>query len=323
MKPKLITLMIVLVIVLGALLDPAEQPASGQQVPGNRKPACTCFCGGNSPASFNLFDAEEIAAAKCFGGPLPSDKCGDYLKSLPDEQQKTSCATLTKSSKSTAACPLFKTLVQYCEGKFPPDKKCDKPTPWFGTPPSGCKDVQAPKISLVPRGVSLQICGLTVFSSSDNPNYTVSMSDSDYAAALRKLVQARIGSKLCCDKFWEANRSTTGCLPAVDLDCDGIPNKTDTVSLNPSTPDLFPDLNIFGRPEGAPIDPFPEGLDPDDPNFLPPADKCDCKWELMKGTLTCSPDGKQNHIYQARWKCPSTGNERFTRKEAPATAPCK
>ena len=325
MKPKAITLTIVLVVVLAELLDPTGQPSSGQQqIPGNRKPACTCFCGGNSPATFNLFDAAEIDAAKCFGGPLPSDKCGDYFKSLPDEQQKSSCATLKTEDKSSAPCPVLKTLLQYCEEKYPPDKKCEKPTPWFGTPSSGCKDVQNPEISVNSRGVSLKICGLTLFSNSDNPNYTRSMSDSVYAAALRKLVKSRIGSKLCCDKFWEALRNGTGCLPAGDLDCDGIPNKTDTVSLSRSMPDLFPDLNtLFSRPEGAPMDPFPEGFDPDDPNFMPPAEKCDCKWELLKGTSTCSPDGKQSHVYQAWWRCPSTGNEKFTRKVSPATAPCK
>lgn len=327
-KPKAITLTIVLVVVLAELLDPAGQPSSGQQqIPGNRKPACTCYCGGGSPLPFNLFDVAEIKAGKCFGGPLPEDKCGDYFKSLPNEQQKSSCDTIKTEAKSTASCPVLKALAQYCEEKFPPDKKpdkkCEKPTPWFGTS-SGCKDVQEPEISINSSGVSLRICGLTLFSNSDNPNYTRSMSDSVYAAALRKLVKSRIGSKLCCDKFWEATRNATGCLPAVDLDCDGIPNKTDTFELNPSMPDLFPDLNtLFSRPEGAPIDPFPEGFDPGDPDFLPPAEKCDCKWELTKGTLTCSPDGKQGHVYQASWRCTSTGNEKFTRKVLPATAPCK
>jgi len=133
-------------------------------------------------------------------------------------------------------------------------------------------------------------------------------------------VQVRVGSEICCKQFRAAERSGTPCNPVADLDCDGIPNQTDVVSESGAS---FPDINnLFSRPEGAPIDPFPPGLDPDDPEFFPPADKCDCKWELVKGTLNCSPDGKQRHFYQARWRCPSTGNERFTRKYATPTTPC-
>ena len=326
-KPKAITLTIVLVIVLAELLDPAGRPSSGQQqIPGNRKPACTCFCGGASPLPFNLFSAEEIDAAKCFGGPLPADKCGDYFKSLPEEQQKSSCATLKKERTSTASCPVLKTLVQYCDEKYPPDKKpdkkCEKPTPWFDSS-SNCKDVQSPKIEVNEyyRLFTLSFCGDPVFRyivPADHPGGIGA-----YKVQLEYFVRKRVGSRICCDKWREAVRTGTPCNPAEDVDCDGKSNLEDfyTPKVQPVT---LPDINnLFTSPEGAPIDPFPAGLNPDDPNLLPPAEKCDCKWELVKGTLTCSPDGKQSHVYQATWRCPSTGNERFTRKEAPATAPCK
>jgi len=76
---------------------------------------------------------------------------------------------------------------------------------------------------------------------------------------------------------------------------------------------------------------FPPGLDPDDPNFLPESTardskgvgECACKWELVKGTLTCSPDGKKDHVYVANWRCPATGKEVMTTKYAKASARCK
>ncbi len=52
----------------------------------------------------------------------------------------------------------------------------------------------------------------------------------------------------------------------------------------------------------------------------------DCQWELMKGELKCNAatvEGKLQHVYQAKWRCPSTGVEADTFKYAPATAPCK
>jgi hypothetical protein len=142
-----------------------------------------------------------------------------------------------------------------------------------------------------------------------------------YTRALKDWIQQRIGSKICCSAYREAAKTKSPCDPTIDFDCDGKPDETDVVSVNG---DVFPDINnLFSKPEGAPIDPFPPGLDPDDADFLPPQDKCDCKWELVKGSLNCSPDGQQRHYYEARWKCPSTGNERYTRKYAPATAPCR
>jgi hypothetical protein len=111
------------------------------------------------------------------------------------------------------------------------------------------------------------------------------------------------------------------------MDCDGKSNFEDFYDVDFSILELptltFPDIgSLFGRPEGAPIDPFPEGLNPDDADFLPPQDKCDCKWELTRGTLTCSQDGIRPHVYGATWKCPSTGNIKQTSKSAPATEPC-
>jgi hypothetical protein len=40
---------------------------------------------------------------------------------------------------------------------------------------------------------------------------------------------------------------------------------------------------------------------------------------MRRGELKCSSDGKQQHVYQAKWKCPSSGIEADTFKYAPAT----
>ena len=224
--------------------------------------------------------------------------------------------------------------IEFCCDKE--EVKCSPPTSWFSSSSTGCKDVQSPKITRAKNMVTLSLCGYPIWSQSRiwggtrKPDIEGAIETND---ALMARVKDRIGSSICCDKFREAVNSGSPCDPRADLDCDGKSNRDDTsypqryVSSRDnetySYPLSLPDINIFSRPDGASIDPFPPGLNPDDPNFIPPSDKCDCKWELVKGTLLCSPDGKQNHVYQATWKCPSTGNERFTRKEAPATAPCK
>jgi len=212
-----------------------------------------------------------------------------------------------------------------CVGKaktpkeLPPKKNCEKPTPWFGSS-SACKDVQGPQITGYdpPRVVTLSICGIEVFHDIVPKDHLGGFDA--YKTALSYFVRKRVGSKICCDMLREAARTGIPCDPTNDIDCDGKSNQADFYTTKfARSPDIN---NLFGSPEGAPIDPFPAGLNPDDPGFLPPQDKCDCKWELVKGSLNCSPDGKQKHFYEARWRCPSTGNERFTRKYAAATAPC-
>ena len=200
------------------------------------------------------------------------------------------------------------------------DPKCEQPAPWFGSS-SACRDVQSPVITdsggQMPL-VTLYICGLDVFH--DFPPKDFPGGVNLYKTTLAYFLKQRIGSKVCCDKLREAVRTKKPCDPTDDIDCDGKRNSND---FNVAKFRTFPDINnLFTTPAGAPVDPIPRGLNPDDTEFFPPQDKCDCKWELMKGTLTCSSDGKQSHVYQARWRCPSSGNEKFTKKEAPATAPC-
>ena len=317
-RPKITVLAIVCAVAMAGLFGPGGQPSSGQQnPPTSRKPACGCYVCGK-------LDAVEFPDKGDCAGILAEDACTQNLGNLPREKREGFCQKIKAQLKFTSfkdSCPAF---AASCEpggstgGNPPPEKKCEKPTPWFGGSPN-CKEVQSPVIAINAGAITLTICGYPVFRLEDNDPVFL---ESAYKPVLKAWVQSRVGSKICCDKLREAARTGTPCNPGSDIDCDGKPNQTDVDSTY-APPSPVPDINnLFSKPEGAPIAPFPEGLDPDDPDFLPPQDKCDCKWELVKGTVNCSPDGKQRHFYQAHWRCPSTGNERFTRKYAAATAPC-
>src|SRR5688572_15921105 len=65
--------------------------------PPNRKPACTCFCGGGTPDYFDLFSREDIKAGKCWGGPLPADVCGGAVGELPAAERREICQRLRAS----------------------------------------------------------------------------------------------------------------------------------------------------------------------------------------------------------------------------------
>jgi hypothetical protein len=204
-------------------------------------------------------------------------------------------------------------------------KDCEPPTPWQNVSSSSetrCNDIQSPQVSVNQGVVTLSFCGYAVwnFIGRTSDGQVDSAFNERYSSALTKWVQSQVGSRICCDKFQEAVQKRQPCDPRTDVDCDGKQNGSDSVWSSEMGASL-PDINIFKKAEGS-IDRFPSGFDPDDPKFMPLYEKCDCKWELVKGTLTCSPDGKHTHSYEARWKCPSTGKEEFTRKQAPASAPC-
>jgi hypothetical protein len=281
-----------------------------------------------------LFTKEQYDAGECYGGPLPADGANNYYNNdLSPAQRKAVCQNLKERDEPTRACPAFKRLEFLCKeneapDNAPPKNKCEKPTPWFGNS-SNCQNVQTWIAEMDGRAVTLSICGAPVFRYVVEPPGDVTT----YSREMLARVQKSTGTKVCCDKFQEAARTGTPCDPRADVDCDGRPNERDLVPemignrTDPLAPPTFgrpyPSIGRrFSEPEDAPIDPFPPGLNSDDTEFFPPVDKCDCKWELVKGTLTCSADGRQPHVYQARWRCPSTGNEQFTRKETSATAPC-
>jgi hypothetical protein len=210
-------------------------------------------------------------------------------------------------------------------GKQPPESGCEKPTPWFDSSSDGCNDVQKPQVTIAQGAVNLSICGLPVFRFADKDALLLEA----YAPLLKEYVESRVGSRVCCNKIRDAARTAKPCDPTVDIDCDGILNQADLNTTYSSTT-VFPQIDLFTIPSGARVDPFPAGLNPDDPDFLPNrtardstgVGECACKWDLIKGELKCSPDGKQQHVYVATWRCRVTKAEVMTTKYAPASAPC-
>ncbi len=315
----LLALVVTLPIIGGLFLSDFSPGSFGQQ--GN--PPCGCYVCGSS---YELFDDR----AKDCAGILAQDACSVALGRKRPESHAAFCQkvrTVRKFSSFKDSCPGLASICESGSTEPPAKKDCEPPTPWqnfsSSTSETRCNDIQSPQVSINQGVVTLTFCGYGVWSfiGRTSDGQVDNAFNEQYRSALARSVQSQVGSRICCDKFEEAIRTRQPCDPRVDVDCDGKQNGADSVRSSEMGASL-PDINIFRTAEGAPIDRFPRGFDPDDPNFMPPYQKCDCKWELVKGTLTCGPDGKQPHVYQARWRCPATGNELVTRKEAPANAPC-
>ena len=235
---------------------------------------------------------------------------------------KTKCYKSEEREKKEGACKDYEDLKERVARRtICCDPKCEKPTPWFDglAPNPKCKDRQPIQATDDGNGVVyLRMCGWPVFAHKlKDPDRLLLQ---PYKAALLDHVRGRVGSTVCCDSFKTSARPGSSCDPRFDLDCDGVLNTSDR-----DEQELFPDISTFGIAAGVSFrdtDPLPTWFQPGDKGFMPAANLCDCKWELTKGTRTCSTDGKRPHVYQASWRCPSTGNERFTRKEAPASEPC-
>ncbi len=192
---------------------------------------------------------------------------------------------------------------------------CRPSTSWFDRGTS-CQNARSPEVLADYLHASVRICGSIVFQYSFSDSVP---SPQGYGHLLETEVRRQIGNTVCCDRF---NQPVTvgQCNPRSDIDCDGRPNESDIKIVANSTIPL-PDINIYSTPPGASVAPFPEGLNPDDPGFVPNSSGCDCKWQLIKGVLTCGTGG-QGHSYIATWKCPTTGREVTTTKNATANTPC-
>ena len=205
------------------------------------------------------------------------------------------------------------------------NSNCPSPTKWFDNSAS-CKEKRAPWVQVRGTSVAVSICGYEVFRGTI-PNTTDKLLVEAYRQAIIGHVRSQIGSTVCCDQFRDAVRTGSPCDPSKDIDCDGVSNQTDTVTTSSV---VLPDINIFTRASGARIDTFPEGLDPDDPDFLPDrtardskgVGECPCKWELIKGELKCGGGGEGRHVYLATWRCPTSKAEVITTKYAAASQPC-
>jgi hypothetical protein len=178
---------------------------------------------------------------------------------------------------------------------------CARPTPWFDTSPrSGCKEVKEPQLTISGGSAILYMCRYPVF------HYTSKhLLDPDlvevYRAAVLSDLQYNGLAKVCCDKFKEAVRTGKPCDPRSDVDCDGVPNKSDVHSTDGQLPKI--DGKYTVGPDAKP-DAFPTGMTVD--AILPPAACEDCKWVLTAGKLKCNPDKTKRHEYEATWRCPTT-----------------
>jgi hypothetical protein len=195
---------------------------------------------------------------------------------------------------------------------------CRPSTPWFDRGSAPCQNLKTPEIIVDSLLASVRVCGSVVYSYrfTDSDQLTFQSFGTELAAHVKR----QIGGIVCCDQFQQpAPRG--GCDPRSDFDCDGLNNEVDTIPWphNPAIP--LPDMNIFSIPVGAQVAPFPEGLNSDDPGFLPMSSGCDCKWQLIQGVLNCGTGG-QGHSYVATWKCPTSGRTMTTTKNAAASAPC-
>jgi hypothetical protein len=172
------------------------------------------------------------------------------------------------------------------------------------------------------------MCGLQIFRSSPRDFDNVMLQA--YADVVKESLRDQIGNKICCSSMREATRTGKPCDPAADVDCDGKPNAADldTTSIDGAA---LPDIDITSVPGGNSVDPFPAGLDRTDPNFRPErtahnskgVGDCPCKWELTKGSLACSKNPRNPHVYSATWRCPSTNAVVTTSQEIPGTSRCE
>lgn len=322
MRPRTISLAIVCAVALAGLFGPLLRPSAQQQKV--RLPGCACFVCGDLQVQagrqgvnlpFNYLSLED---PNCEAGILAESACPAALAELPREKVESFCQRLKAGLKFTSfkqSCPI---LAKACEPDGagpPPEKKCDPPLPWTDSSARRCQDLQPPQITVDQKSasVSVAMCGITIFKTVP-AGFEKGMQDFE-AQAYRSAMKGFFPGKICCESFHEAVRSGKPCDPRVDVDCDGKPNQSDINDKG------WPVFEQFSSPAGPPADSYNF---PDDPNFVPSPADCACKWELVKGRLDCSPDGKGRDFYHASWKCNSNGLTRETRRERPASqlAPC-
>jgi hypothetical protein len=88
-------------------------------------------------------------------------------------------------------------------------KDCEPLPPWQNAASNSrteCKDIQSPQVSVNQGIVSLAFCGYTVWSyvGRGSDGQVDNAFNQQYQSALTKWVKARIGSRICCDKFQDA-----------------------------------------------------------------------------------------------------------------------
>ena len=302
---------LLLVAGAGVLLDYPEAIEGQQRFPeSNRKPACGCYvCGKLDPVQF------PNRAADC-AGILAEDACPVQMRSMPGESRSSFCQAIKAKFKVTSfkdSCPIFAEMCEKESGPSGGRSDCQTPTPWFDGSKK-CGDIQTTQAKIVGNSVEVSVCGAQVFRGTvPSPDRLALQA---YQTTLLGEFKSAIGEKVCCDTFRGASSGSSGCDPGNDLDCDGVPNQTDTRIDGSGI--IYPNLSPnYATAPGARVAPFPPGLDPNSPDFRPErtaqnstgVGECSCKWVLTKGEQKCA-EGKMTYV--ANWKCPSSGAEVFT-----------
>ncbi len=318
-----ISIVVTVFLFLAVFLIRPPQPSFGQQnyPPSSRVSACGCYvCGLLLAVNF------PDKAPNC-AGILATDACPVEMARMPLGTRRAFCKELRERSKNPSmdeCLNLRGACDDVAEDEPSPETACEKPTPWFDRS-SPCTDVQSPVVEIRAGGVNLTMCGLRAFRWESNDPLALQ----GYVPVLKEWVRSKLGDKICCSSMQNASRTGKPCDPASDIDCDGKPNQSDINNTYSGAP--MPDINLSTSPQGAVIDPFPAGLDPNAPDFRPEltgrnskgVGECACKWELIKGDMKCSRDRAQQHVYTATWRCPSTKAEVFTTKTFPGSSPCR
>jgi hypothetical protein len=196
---------------------------------------------------------------------------------------------------------------------------CRPSTSWFDRGTTTCQNSRSPEILADAIQATVRICGFTVFQYRFSETDIATAAFGNYGAVLDAEVKRQVGNRVCCDSLRQAATTGQPCNPGVDFDCDGKPNETDVKYANSTIP--LPEINIFSSAPGANVAPFPAGLNPDEPGFVPDSAGCDCKWSLIRGVMNCGTGG-QGYTYVATWECPTTGARVATRKQM-STGPCQ
>jgi hypothetical protein len=272
------------------------------RIEGDRFWACT-----RTPAMVTECGVQAVFMTKFRADVTPFSITGEVLRPHYDYEivngRRTNCR---RNSEEDAWAP------------FSLQPLCRPSTDWFdrgaGT---SCQDARSPEVIVDSLHATVRICGSVAFSHSFTETDT---SPDQYGVVLQNEVLRQVGSRVCCDRFRQPVQSGQ-CDPRNDIDCDGRPNHMDIQTIPGGYTVPLPDINIYSTALGAAVAPFPDGLNPDDPGFVPNSNGCDCKWQLIKGVLTCGTGG-QGHSYVATWKCPTSGREVTTRKDATANTPC-
>lgn len=339
MKPRAFLLSLSAIVVFATFLGPGPHSSSGQE-PKKKFGAILCC---DLP----------IYVSDGWVGTSRKISCRDYLNNASEDERSRVCAQM-KNGKAFSKAECLRDYSGICPDAKPEhcDDKNNENMPWFDPTNPGCIDKQETKMVATWSSVNGGTCTITLTACNsvvltkvidvvDRKNGQVIPADrpvnntreedaaagfspikrSECTPAIYRAFEVDAPHIVCCDLWNEAVAAGSGCNPEKDADCDGLPNEQSPIVR--STPYLSPEYpeSFYGPRVDAPnIDPRPAGLGWDE---MMPNEACKfCKWFIVSGKLTCSPDKKKDHQYKVTWLCPLSGVTRVVTKTAPPTARC-